>query len=298
MRRRRPPVEAQAAFRPPAVPEPPQPARVPPMAVPQGNRAQQQPATPQVQRAVPAAAALGAERARRRLAGGRRHHTSKWTFKYWLNAVAGIGLMAEAREMGLTSRRAPSLQPGTATQRMDGAWGRRRRALFTGVVLFVATLVPEVEKRRRRALEKRERIRVMIERARASNPTASPTSTASPPEASSTPERVSGHAAQHVGGVGGVDAGHEDEVSEAISAAPGNASEEEGEDNRVSSPAVADVPGEADDLDDGRPDAEELDAVGVYATSYFFVALDACSHRMLTKSSAGCSFERSEPRER
>jgi hypothetical protein len=283
MRRRRPPVEAHAQFRAQAAqaaqPQPPRaPAHAPAVPVPPpangAQQRQQQPRPqPQPQPQAPGAvtpAALEAERARRTLASGRRHRTSRWTFKYWLNAVAGIGLMAEAREMGLTTRRTATSPPWTPAERAGSPWRRRGRALLTGVVLFVATLVPEVEKRRRRALEKRERIRLMFEQARANNAAnaaaATTTTTtgvpaAPPTTASSTPEPVPDAADEHDGG----DAVREDEVSDAMAAAvpsPANVSEEEPEDNRLQDPAVADEAGPADNLE--RPEA--VDAMGMYAT--------------------------------
>jgi hypothetical protein len=98
----------------------------------------------------------------------RRPPPTVFTPRYWVNAIAGVGLAAEAREMGLIrdpnhvgslSRRLPPDPPPRTLQ------GRARRAFrrtLVGFVLFIGTLVPDVEKRRRRLLEKRERVRAQV----------------------------------------------------------------------------------------------------------------------------------------
>lgn len=97
-----------------------------------------------------------------------RPPTSRLTPKYWINYIAAIGLAAEARELGLIPRsiagrpvvnppqpiRNPNDRIGLARE----ARARAMRTAMVGVVLFFGTLLPEVEKKRRRALEKRERL--------------------------------------------------------------------------------------------------------------------------------------------
>lgn len=88
---------------------------------------------------------------------------SPWTASYWISKTAGVSLAAEAKETGLRAllfRRdncgltASGLERYT-TVRDEARWIRRLR---TGIVLFFGTLIPEVERKRRRALEKRERV--------------------------------------------------------------------------------------------------------------------------------------------
>ena len=95
-----------------------------------------------------------------------RPPTSRLTPKYWINWVAAFGLAAEAREMGLVPRSIagrpvarPERGAGGGAANEAGA-GRRRawRTLLTAVVLFVGTLSPEVERKRKKALEKRDRM--------------------------------------------------------------------------------------------------------------------------------------------
>ncbi|KAM0747703.1 hypothetical protein T439DRAFT_359476 [Meredithblackwellia eburnea MCA 4105] len=95
-----------------------------------------------------------------------RPPVSRLTPRYWLNWVAAIGLASEARELGLVPRSiagrpvSPSSN-ATANQQQQQLDSPRRRALRTAmvaIVLFFGTLSPEVEKKRKRALEKRERL--------------------------------------------------------------------------------------------------------------------------------------------
>ncbi|GAA5910849.1 hypothetical protein JCM6882_003443 [Rhodosporidiobolus microsporus] len=78
--------------------------------------------------------------------------------KYWLNALAAVGLVAEARELGLQPRfiAGRPIPPAPATP--PSPLRRALRNVWVGVVLFVGTLSPEVERKRKRALEKRERL--------------------------------------------------------------------------------------------------------------------------------------------
>lgn len=98
-----------------------------------------------------------------------REPVSRLSPRYWLNWVAAIGLAEEARELGLVPRSIagrPIVNPTAARRpnpndRIAIAAQARRRAIRTAmvaVVLFFGTLFPEVEKKRKRALEKRERL--------------------------------------------------------------------------------------------------------------------------------------------
>lgn len=76
--------------------------------------------------------------------------------------MAGVGLSEEARETGLRAlvhRRDNPNYVAIAEQQAimfeSGRWIRRARI---GLVLFLGSLIPEVERKRRRALEKRERV--------------------------------------------------------------------------------------------------------------------------------------------
>ncbi|BGO94169.1 hypothetical protein NBRC10512_001321 [Rhodotorula toruloides] len=97
----------------------------------------------------------------------RRHRElpSRLSPKYWINLIAAVGLVAEARELGLSPRFiagrpiAPAPPPPrTAAEKRYEALKRVVRNVCVAVVLFVGTLSPEVERKRKRALEKRERL--------------------------------------------------------------------------------------------------------------------------------------------
>lgn len=112
-----------------------------------------------------------------------REPHSRLSPRYWIARIATIGLVEEAHELGLAPRTVagrPAAPPAPrlrADDRMGLARAARRRVLRTivvAVVLFFGTLSPEVERKRRRALEKRERLlaerrvwreRIMAERA-------------------------------------------------------------------------------------------------------------------------------------
>lgn len=108
-------------------------------------------------------------------------HPNRLSPKYWLYQIAKTGLSAEAREMGLTRTALRNLQSSnrqgssSSSQSLDeqgqsvpqsghsvyqarGLTARRAlRNVYIGVVLFVGTLIPEVERLRRKALLKREK---------------------------------------------------------------------------------------------------------------------------------------------
>ncbi|GJN93435.1 hypothetical protein Rhopal_006491-T1 [Rhodotorula paludigena] len=119
--------------------------------------------------AQPAAGADAAPRARDRSSSraSRRARTppSRLSPKYWLNTIAAVGLVAEARELGLSPRFIAGRPippagppPRTAAERRREALRRALRNVAVAAVLFFGTLSPEVERKRRRALEKRERL--------------------------------------------------------------------------------------------------------------------------------------------
>ncbi|KAK4055349.1 hypothetical protein OIO90_003187 [Microbotryomycetes sp. JL221] len=117
----------------------------------------------------------------------RREPLSRFSPRYWIARIATIGLVDEAHELGLAPRTLAgrTIQPprgagaGAAAaaalptrtvrppplphpqDRIGRARLARRRALRTfvvGIVLFFGTLIPEVERKRKRALEKRDRL--------------------------------------------------------------------------------------------------------------------------------------------
>lgn len=100
----------------------------------------------------------------------RRDPPSIFSPKYWINSLAAVGLVAEARELGLSPRyiagRPISVpnRPFVPLERLS-RWERRKielrrltRIAWVGFVLFFATLVPEIERKRKKALEKRDRL--------------------------------------------------------------------------------------------------------------------------------------------
>lgn len=166
-RRRAPPLPARREAAAPAAPV----ADIPPAAadqqLPPGLRQRHAPPPLVPAAGVPVAAVpVVAGRALRTP----REPTSRLTPRYWINYVAAIGLASEARELGLIPRSIagrpitnppPPLTVRNPNDRMGLARDARARAVRTamvGVVLFFGTLLPEVEKKRRRALEKRERL--------------------------------------------------------------------------------------------------------------------------------------------
>ncbi|EFP85475.2 uncharacterized protein PGTG_11831 [Puccinia graminis f. sp. tritici CRL 75-36-700-3] len=81
--------------------------------------------------------------------------TSAFSPKYWFNSIAVVGLASEYRELGLHSIGERAMG---ASNLEYPRWYRYLRNLKTGLVLFIGTLLPEIEKKRRKALEKRARI--------------------------------------------------------------------------------------------------------------------------------------------
>ncbi|KAK4047333.1 hypothetical protein OIV83_005511 [Microbotryomycetes sp. JL201] len=97
----------------------------------------------------------------------RRGPLSRFSPRYWIARIATIGLVEEAHELGLAPRTlagrtvAPPIPPPGPRDRIGRARFARRKAIRTAliaVVLFFGTLVPEVERKRKRALEKRDRL--------------------------------------------------------------------------------------------------------------------------------------------
>ncbi|GAA5995760.1 uncharacterized protein JCM10292_004730 [Rhodotorula paludigena] len=138
---------------------PAQPGAVGPVAPPADDNAAVQPAAGA--EAAPRARDRSSSRASRRA----RTPPSRLSPKYWLNTIAAVGLVAEARELGLSPRFIAGRPippagppPRTTAERRREALRRALRNLAVAAVLFFGTLSPEVERKRRRALEKRERL--------------------------------------------------------------------------------------------------------------------------------------------
>ncbi|GAA6022590.1 hypothetical protein JCM10207_003916 [Rhodosporidiobolus poonsookiae] len=156
-----PPVPPQPQGQPGAQQAPPPPAQA--GGAQPGAPAPVPPADAIAPAAAPAPAAAGP--APRRRSTPRRPPASRLSPKYWLNTIAAVGLVAEARELGLQPRFiagrpiAPAgPPPRTPAERSREALRRAARNVLVGVVLFFGTLSPEVERKRKRALEKRERL--------------------------------------------------------------------------------------------------------------------------------------------
>jgi len=88
----------------------------------------------------------------------RRVPASRLSPKYWLNTLAAVGLVAEARELGLQPRYIAGRPVAPPSPTPPGPVRRALRNVLVATVLFFATLSPEVERKRRRALDKRERL--------------------------------------------------------------------------------------------------------------------------------------------
>lgn len=90
---------------------------------------------------------------------------SIWTLRYWVYKIACIGLAAEAREMGLynpnPNRRPPSppRRPETPDEIAIERYGKMMRNVIVCFVLFFGTLAPGIERKRKKALEKREKLK-------------------------------------------------------------------------------------------------------------------------------------------
>lgn len=79
----------------------------------------------------------------------RARRANRLSLKYWIGAVANMGLTQEYGDLERRSgARVPAISP----------WQRRIQNVITGVTLFVATLLPEAERKRRKALEKRRKL--------------------------------------------------------------------------------------------------------------------------------------------
>lgn len=110
----------------------------------------------------------------------RRVRPNKLSPSYWMQSMARVGLSAEAREMGVSRSNdvMPPSMPAAAPQEMRRGsstpigirpivehpndlppmtLARAMRNVMVCVVLFFSTLIPEVERLRKRALEKRQR---------------------------------------------------------------------------------------------------------------------------------------------
>ncbi|SCZ87295.1 BZ3500_MvSof-1268-A1-R1_Chr2-2g04761 [Microbotryum saponariae] len=150
--------------------------------------ARQQPPQPQAQAAQPIPdPGRPRARAHRHGHGGRRPSssttsTSSLSPKYWITRIALIGLVDEALELGLAPRSiagrpvqyagntfpVPGQQPHQqqpqfvqqpqAQQPRSTLRSRTLKTFLICVVLFFGTLIPEVERKRRKALEKRTRL--------------------------------------------------------------------------------------------------------------------------------------------
>ncbi|KAH9456519.1 hypothetical protein Pst134EB_012716 [Puccinia striiformis f. sp. tritici] len=81
--------------------------------------------------------------------------TSAFSPKYWFNSIAVVGLASEYRELGLHSIGERAMG---ASNLEYPRWYRYLRNSKTCLVLFLGTLLPEIEKKRKKALEKRARI--------------------------------------------------------------------------------------------------------------------------------------------
>jgi len=149
---------------PPPVLAPAQPAQpAAPPAAPEAPVANP-PAPPAAPRRNPGRGGLRAAAADIRARGGAFppgtevrpfRNTSAFSPKYWFNSIAVVGLASEYRELGLHSIGERAMG---ASNLEYPRWYRYLRNFKTCLVLFIGTLLPEIEKKRRKALEKRARI--------------------------------------------------------------------------------------------------------------------------------------------
>jgi len=96
-----------------------------------------------------------------------RHHAhtsrSVFSFAYWVNRVAAVGMARESRELGLARMMreargrplAPLVDPEDEDNNLLYRW---MYTFYVLVVLFLGTLVPDVERKRKKALEKRDKL--------------------------------------------------------------------------------------------------------------------------------------------
>ncbi|GAA5900583.1 hypothetical protein JCM5296_005288 [Sporobolomyces johnsonii] len=144
---------------------------------------------------------------RRRSPTARREPPSRFSPRYWLNAIAAVGLVSEARELGLSPRyiagrpippaaSSPAfLARATPAQRARyeriQRLRRAARNIWVALVLFVGTLSPEVERKRKKALEKRERL-LAEKRVKAAQEALRASVAVSPPASSAPPAAGAG----------------------------------------------------------------------------------------------------------
>ncbi|KAG0151034.1 hypothetical protein CROQUDRAFT_37241 [Cronartium quercuum f. sp. fusiforme G11] len=86
--------------------------------------------------------------------------TSAFSPKYWFNSIAVVGLASEYRELGLHPIGERAI--GTSNNPDYPSWYKFVRNVKICAVLFIGTLLPEIEKKRKKALEKRARILKMV----------------------------------------------------------------------------------------------------------------------------------------
>lgn len=86
--------------------------------------------------------------------------TSALSPKYWFNSIAVVGLASEYRELGLHPIGERSL--GSSNNSDYPRWYKALRNMKVCLILFIGTLLPEIEKKRKKALEKRTRILNMV----------------------------------------------------------------------------------------------------------------------------------------
>ncbi|KAH8914071.1 hypothetical protein BT69DRAFT_1290770 [Atractiella rhizophila] len=94
---------------------------------------------------------------RRRAAVPAYTRYSVFTPKYWIMRMASVGLMTEARELQVPLSSRSTVPPPPLLPEENTALKRTIRMTWTATVLFFGTLIPEVEKKRKRALEKRQK---------------------------------------------------------------------------------------------------------------------------------------------
>ncbi|GAA99984.1 uncharacterized protein L969DRAFT_53707 [Mixia osmundae IAM 14324] len=148
----------------------------------------------------------------------RSHRRSPLRPKYWIHLAASVGLGQESREIGIvqgsTSMTAlaqlrPPPPPANSTEAKQRSLARFLLSLKIFFVLFVSTLSPEVEARRRKLLDRRDRLVSQIRAAEdarriaaeiAARNAANPTeSSRSEPESANTPVSTSQTSAQEIG---------------------------------------------------------------------------------------------------
>lgn len=79
----------------------------------------------------------------------RSRRANRLSLRYWIVSVAATGLGHDYYDLGR--------RPG-ASRSQGAQWRRRLQAIYVGATLFLGTLLPEVERRRKKALEKRRKV--------------------------------------------------------------------------------------------------------------------------------------------